>query len=58
MSALPDHLCLIVASVITDPVTTTDELIPSGKPPPPVQPVKLASFTLSRKRSAVCEARR
>ena len=34
MSALPDHLCLIVASVITDPVTTTDELIPRGRPPP------------------------
>jgi aconitate hydratase len=50
MSALPDHLCLIVASVITDPVTTTDELIPSGETSSyRSNPLKLASFTLSRK---------
>ncbi len=50
MSALPDHLCLLVASVITDPVTTTDELIPSGETSSyRSNPLKLASFTLSRK---------
>ena len=50
MSALPDHLCLIVASVIADPVTTTDELIPSGETSSyRSNPLKLASFTLSRK---------
>ena len=50
MSALPDQLCLIVASVITDPVTTTDELIPSGETSSyRSNPLKLASFTLSRK---------
>ncbi|MCG4878175.1 hypothetical protein L0N00_17240, partial [Eggerthella lenta] len=31
MSPLPEHLLLQVVSVITDPVTTTDELIPSGE---------------------------
>ncbi|MBR6851100.1 MAG: hydratase, partial [Lachnospiraceae bacterium] len=31
MVALTDNLLLKVASVITDPVTTTDELIPSGE---------------------------
>ena len=50
MSALPDQLCLIVAAVITDPVTTTDELIPSGETSSyRSNPLKLASFTLSRK---------
>jgi aconitate hydratase len=50
MSALPEHLCLLVASVITDPVTTTDELIPSGETSSyRSNPLKLASFTLSRK---------
>jgi aconitate hydratase len=50
MSALPDHLCLLVASVITDPVTTTDELIPSGETSSyRSNPLQLASFTLSRK---------
>ncbi len=50
MSALPEHLCLTVASVITDPVTTTDELIPSGETSSyRSNPLKLASFTLSRK---------
>jgi aconitate hydratase len=50
MSALPDQLCLIVSSVITDPVTTTDELIPSGETSSyRSNPLKLASFTLSRK---------
>lgn len=50
MSALPEQLCLLVASVITDPVTTTDELIPSGETSSyRSNPLKLASFTLSRK---------
>ncbi|MDO8942965.1 MAG: hydratase, partial [Desulfobacterales bacterium] len=50
MIALPENLCLKVASVITDPVTTTDELIPSGETSSyRSNPLKLASFTLSRK---------
>jgi aconitate hydratase len=50
MIALPENLCLMVASVITDPVTTTDELIPSGETSSyRSNPLKLASFTLSRK---------
>ncbi len=31
MSPLTEHLALDVAAFITDPVTTTDELIPSGE---------------------------
>lgn len=50
MIALPDHLLLQVAAVIHDPVTTTDELIPSGETSSyRSNPYKLASFTLSRK---------
>lgn len=50
MPALPDHLLLLLASVITDPVTTTDELIPSGETSSlRSNPIKLAEFTLSRK---------
>jgi len=50
MSALPENLLLLVASVINDPVTTTDELIPSGETSSyRSNPVKMASFTLSRK---------
>ncbi|BAV91604.1 hydratase [Candidatus Desulfovibrio trichonymphae] len=50
MPALPDHLLLRLASVITDPVTTTDELIPSGETSSlRSNPIKLAEFTLSRK---------
>ncbi|MFT4301552.1 MAG: hydratase [Desulfovibrio sp.] len=50
MSALPDHLLLQVVSVITDPVTTTDELIPSGETSSlRSNPLKLAEYTLSRK---------
>ncbi|MHB8829650.1 MAG: hydratase, partial [Syntrophales bacterium] len=50
MSALPENLLLLVASVINDPVTTTDELIPSGETSSyRSNPIKLASFTLSRK---------
>jgi aconitate hydratase len=47
---LPAHLLLKVASVIDDPVTTTDELIPSGETASyRSNPLKLAEFTLSRK---------
>ena len=50
MSPLPDHLMLQVVSVITDPVTTTDELIPSGETSSlRSNPLKLAEYTLSRK---------
>jgi aconitate hydratase len=50
MIALPDHLILRMAAVITDPVTTTDELIPSGETSSlRSNPVKLAEFALSRK---------
>lgn len=48
--ALPTHLLLQVASLITDPVTTTDELIPSGETSSyRSNPERLAQFTLSRK---------
>ncbi|MCE5280612.1 MAG: hydratase [Deltaproteobacteria bacterium] len=47
---LPENLLLMVASVILDPVTTTDELIPSGETSSyRSNPEKLAGFTLSRK---------
>ncbi len=50
MEALTDDLLLRVASVITDPVTTTDELIPSGETSSyRSNPLKLAAFALSRK---------
>ncbi|MCM1287156.1 MAG: hydratase [Clostridium sp.] len=50
MIALTDHLLLKVASVINDPVTTTDELIPSGETSSfRSNPLGLAEFTLSRK---------
>ena len=50
MSELPDNLLLVVASVINDPVTTTDELIPSGETSSyRSNPLKLAEFTLGRK---------
>ena len=50
MSALPEHLLLQVASVITDPVTTTDELIPSGETSSlRANPLKLSEYALSRK---------
>jgi aconitate hydratase len=59
-SALPDQLLLQVASVLTDPVTTTDELIPSGETSSyRSNPELLANFTLSRKDPAyVGRARR
>ncbi|MDR2124796.1 MAG: hydratase [Desulfovibrio sp.] len=50
MPPLPEHLILRIASVITDPVTTTDELIPSGETSSMrSNPLKLAEFALSRK---------
>ncbi len=50
MPALPNHILLKVASFITDPVTTTDELIPSGETSSfRSNPLGLAEFTLSRK---------
>lgn len=50
MSELTEHLLLKVASFLTDPVTTTDELIPSGETASyRSDPLKLAEFTLSRK---------
>ncbi len=48
--ALPENLMLTVASAIYDPVTTTDELIPSGETSSyRSNPLGLAEFTLSRK---------
>jgi len=50
MSSLTDNILLKVASVIHDPVTTTDELIPSGETSSyRSNPLGLAEFTLSRK---------
>ena len=50
MDELADNLLLQMASVILDPVTTTDELIPSGETSSyRSNPMKLAEFTLSRK---------
>ena len=50
MSALPENLILKVVSEIHDPVTTTDELIPSGETSSyRSNPYALAEFTLSRK---------
>ena len=47
---LGKHLLMKVASVLTDRVTTTDELIPSGETSSyRSNPAKLARFTLSRK---------
>ena len=47
---LADKLLLSVASVITDKITTTDELIPSGDTSSyRSNPEKLSSFALSRK---------
>ena len=50
MVALTDNLVLKVVSEIHDPVTTTDELIPSGETSSyRSNPIGLAEFTLSRK---------
>ena len=48
--ALPENLLLTVCSAIYDPVTTTDELIPSGETSSyRSNPIKLSEFALSRK---------
>jgi len=50
MAPLTDDLVLKVAARITDPVTTTDELIPSGETSSyRSNPYKLSTFALSRK---------
>lgn len=48
--ALAENVLLRLASVLHDPVTTTDELIPSGETSSyRSNPMKLAQFTLSRR---------
>jgi aconitate hydratase len=50
MPSLPENLLLTVVSAIYDPVTTTDEIIPSGETSSyRSNPLRLAEFTLSRK---------
>lgn len=50
MQALPDVQIMKVCAVIDDPVTTTDELIPSGETSSyRSNPLRLAEFALSRK---------
>jgi len=50
MPALSDDLLVKVCSYITDPVTTTDELIPSGETSSyRSNPERLSEFTLSRR---------
>ncbi len=50
IESLPEHLILKVASVLLDPVTTTDELIPSGETSAlRSNPQKLALHTLERR---------
>ena len=53
---LGQNLIMKVASVITDPVTTTDELIPSGETSSyRSNPLRLSEFALSRKRPRLCQ---
>ncbi|MEW9121685.1 MAG: hydratase [Thermotaleaceae bacterium] len=50
MDSLSENILLELVSVIQDPITTTDELIPSGETSSyRSNPLKLAEFTLSRK---------
>ncbi|AGA68432.1 aconitase A [Desulfitobacterium dichloroeliminans LMG P-21439] len=50
MITLPENVLLKFAAVVHDPVTTTDELIPSGETSSyRSNPLRLAEFTLSRK---------
>lgn len=50
MQALPENIVLQVASAIYDPVTTTDELIPSGETSSyRSNPLRLSEYALSRK---------
>ncbi|MBE6621503.1 MAG: hydratase [Ruminococcaceae bacterium] len=56
MPALGEDILMKVCSYITDPVTTTDELIPSGETSSyRSNPMKLAEFALSRKDPAYVE---
>ena len=53
MYALTENLLVKLAAVIHDPVTTTDELIPSGETSSyRSNPLRLAEFTLSRREPA------
>lgn len=53
MGPLPENLLLTVGAAIFDPVTTTDELIPSGETSSfRSNPYRLAEFTLSRREPA------
>ena len=59
MSALPENLVLKVVSEIHDPVTTTDELIPSGETSSyRSNPLGLAEFALSRKDPALWDVQK
>ncbi|WP_281079351.1 hydratase [Klebsiella quasivariicola] len=50
MNGLTENILLVVAAKIMDPVTTTDELIPSGETSSfRSNPLGLAEFTLSRR---------
>ncbi|MDR0602522.1 MAG: hydratase [Treponema sp.] len=50
MLPLPENLLIKISAFITDPVTTTDELIPSGETSSyRSNPLRLAEFTLGRK---------
>jgi aconitate hydratase len=54
---LGEHLLVKILSFITDPVTTTDEIIPSGETSSyRSNPLGLAEFTLSRKDPGYVEA--
>src|SRR5699024_6180784 len=53
MEPLAENLLVELAAVLRDPVTTTDELIPSGETSSyRSNPVRLAEFTLSRREPA------
>lgn len=53
MQPLGEHLLVELAAVLRDPVTTTDELIPSGETSSfRSNPLRLAEFTLSRREPA------
>ena len=55
MVALPENLIIKVVSEIHDPVTTTDELIPSGETSSfrsnPLRTCRICTF---KKRSCIC----
>ena len=54
---LADSVLIKAVSVLTDPVTTTDELIPSGETSSyRSNPLRLAQFALSRKDPRLCGA--